>query len=265
MRPPAGQSTNSTLVTHAGASTGSWSHARTLAPGGERARPAGANGGAPSRALHRCVDRRGDRGRRVSAVASGGHTFDDFTLPGTESQAALDLLESRFPAQSGATATVVLHAPTGTLETPGGRSRDRRRRRRAAAALPQDPTVSGPVPSKSPSITLVNVQYSQTTAELGVPAFQALEDATAAGDRGRAARSRSAGRSPTSPESPKSSASDLVGLLVAIVILVFAFGSILAAGLPIGTALLGLAVGLSGIRSSRRSPTSAARRPSSAR
>src|SRR5262245_36387351 len=50
------------------------------------------------------------------AIASGGHTFDDFTIPDTESQSALDLLESRFPAQSGASATVVLHATTGTLE-----------------------------------------------------------------------------------------------------------------------------------------------------
>src|SRR6201991_4564635 len=41
------------------------------------------------------------------AVAAGGAFKDDFTVPGIESQKAQDLLEQRFPAQSGTQATLV--------------------------------------------------------------------------------------------------------------------------------------------------------------
>jgi len=47
------------------------------------------------------------------AVALDGQTNDNFTIPGAQSQQALDLLEERFPSQSGATATVVFDAPQG--------------------------------------------------------------------------------------------------------------------------------------------------------
>jgi len=41
-----------------------------------------------------------------------------FSLPGTESQRAIDLLKKNFPAQSGETDTIVLHARTGTVRDP---------------------------------------------------------------------------------------------------------------------------------------------------
>ena len=43
---------------------------------------------------------------------------DNFTIPGTESQHATDLLKERFPAQAGATAQVVLHSRSGALTDP---------------------------------------------------------------------------------------------------------------------------------------------------
>ena len=46
------------------------------------------------------------------AIAVGGSFKDDFTVPGIESQKAQDLLEQRFPAQSGTQATLVFSAPT---------------------------------------------------------------------------------------------------------------------------------------------------------
>src|SRR3712207_9468088 len=41
------------------------------------------------------------------ATAAGGAFKDDFTVPGIEAQKAQDLLEDRFPAQSGTQATLV--------------------------------------------------------------------------------------------------------------------------------------------------------------
>lgn len=49
----------------------------------------------------------------VLAVPFGGSFASDFKLPGTESQKALDLLKSRFPAQSGDSARIVFQAKTG--------------------------------------------------------------------------------------------------------------------------------------------------------
>ncbi|HEX7097334.1 MAG TPA: hypothetical protein VF183_15715, partial [Acidimicrobiales bacterium] len=47
----------------------------------------------------------------ISALgnAYGGDPVDSFEIPGTESQAAFDLLDERFPEQSGSTARVVFH------------------------------------------------------------------------------------------------------------------------------------------------------------
>src|SRR5699024_5319880 len=50
-------------------------------------------------------------------VVWGGDTSDEFAIPGTESQRAMDLLESRFPEQSGSNARVVFAAPEGTALT----------------------------------------------------------------------------------------------------------------------------------------------------
>src|SRR5947209_13283163 len=53
----------------------------------------------------------------IFAVSSsvGKKTASDFTLPGTGTQHALDLLRSQFPAQAGDADQIVFHAPSGTL------------------------------------------------------------------------------------------------------------------------------------------------------
>ena len=58
----------------------------------------------------------------VFAKASGGRTFDNFKIPDAQSQTAADLLVSRFPQQSGTSATVVFQAKTGTLDEPAAQS-----------------------------------------------------------------------------------------------------------------------------------------------
>lgn len=179
------------------------------------------------------------------AVASGGETFDNFRIPDSESQTALDLLESRFPAQSGGAATVVFHAPTGTLEDPSVQGAIEETAANLAK-LPQPSTVSEPLTSPDGATAIVEVQYAQTVPELGTPAFDDLQTATEpAAEAG--IQVAFGGGLVDYAEAPRSSASDLVGLVVAIIILLFAFGSFVAAGLPIGTALLGLVVGISGI------------------
>src|SRR5690348_630039 len=61
----------------------------------------------------------------VLAVSSsvGKKTASDFTLPGTGSQHAVDLLKSRFPAQAGDADQIVFHARGGTLTNSADRAR----------------------------------------------------------------------------------------------------------------------------------------------
>src|SRR3954465_12666188 len=54
------------------------------------------------------------------AVAVGGSFKDDFTVPGIESQKAQDLLEQRFPAQSGTQATILFSARDGRFDRRDG-------------------------------------------------------------------------------------------------------------------------------------------------
>src|SRR6516165_5892321 len=60
----------------------------------------------------------------VISRAAGGKTTNTFSIPGTQSQQAADLLSKRFPAQSGSSVQVVFAAPaSGTLTAPADRAK----------------------------------------------------------------------------------------------------------------------------------------------
>ncbi len=61
----------------------------------------------------------------------GGDTTDDFSIPGTEAQQGVDLLEERFPIQGGVGGQVVFADPDGDVTDPRIASRHRRHSRRA--------------------------------------------------------------------------------------------------------------------------------------
>ncbi len=54
----------------------------------------------------------------AATVSQGGSTSDDFSIPGTESQKAQDLLEAKFPAKAGAESTIVFTTDSGKLTDP---------------------------------------------------------------------------------------------------------------------------------------------------
>ena len=63
----------------------------------------------------------------VLAGTVGGQFTNEFAVPGTESQKALDLLQDRFPAAANEGATVVFYADRAAFETASVRRRSRRR------------------------------------------------------------------------------------------------------------------------------------------
>jgi RND superfamily putative drug exporter len=187
----------------------------------------------------------------VAVLAKGldGHTTDNLRIPGTQSQQALDLLEARFPEQSGGTATVVFRAPDG-ITNPSVQPAITA----AVHNLEQIPHVTsvtdpyGPlgaaIISKSGDIALVTAQYDVPAQQLSRDAYDQLQDAVAPATKA-GVDVAFGGAVVDYADQPPQGNSDLIGLLAAVVILLFAFGSVIAMGLPILTALFGLGVGIS--------------------
>ncbi len=176
----------------------------------------------------------------------GGEFNDTFRIPGAESQAATDLLTERFPTQSGASGRVVFHAPASSH----GLERRVVESSRAALARGQDVTgVTDPWTPGSGAVSAdgrtayVDVQYDVSL----LTARHAHEAAAAvAGARAGGVRAEISGTIANAGDTAKGQ--EGLGILVAMVVLLVAFGSAVAMGIPIGTAVIGIVVGLAGMK-----------------
>ncbi|HTE60814.1 MAG TPA: MMPL family transporter, partial [Solirubrobacteraceae bacterium] len=110
----------------------------------------------------------------AGAIAAGGGFEDDFTVPGIESQKAQDLLEARFPAQSGTQATVVFTSRDGTLQP-----RDVRGALDAIGRQPHVVSVEGLQISEDGRTGFAVVGYDEPADALDAKPRERLEDATA--------------------------------------------------------------------------------------
>ena len=178
--------------------------------------------------------------------ALGGAFSDSGRLEGTDSQRAYDLLGDEMPERSGESATVVFHDPAGI---------DRPEAQAAIGAylddvrtLPRVAAVSSPVDSAAQIAADRSVAFAAVdfTPEGDVP----LETAAAAMAEKAAALEQAGvevafgGDLFQEVEIP---ASEVVGLLAAAVILLVAFGSVVAMGLPIVSALVGVAASIAAL------------------
>lgn len=187
----------------------------------------------------------------ASGRLAGGELHDEFTIPGVESQQALDVLQETFPAQAGARAQVVVHTPDGKLSDPANAEAVAD----AFAAINELPHVVGAVDpvaaaeagtsgtmSADGTIGLGAVQFDKPAMELDAEVYEALQDAT--GPVSDAGMDVSFGGDLAQHNERSGTGSEALGLLAAAIILVIAFGSIIAMGLSIGTALFGLGTGV---------------------
>ncbi|RSS18196.1 MMPL family transporter [Streptomyces sp. WAC05458] len=170
---------------------------------------------------------------------------NDFSMPGTEAQQAYDLLEERFPELNadGATARVVFRAEYGKITDPGAKKAVQETVRDLGND-PQVTRVTDPYATRSVSedgsTAYAQVSYQVPASDLEESSRTALQDAVEqAGSHelsvevgGNAVNAVAGGHS-----------SEALGLAVAAVVLVLTFGSLLAAGLPLLTAVLGVGIG----------------------
>ncbi|MBC7290500.1 MAG: MMPL family transporter, partial [Actinotalea sp.] len=175
------------------------------------------------------------------------------SIPGTESQAALDRLASTFPQISGASALVVVVAPEGgTVDDPAvaGPVEDAVAAMAAidgvaAAVSPFDATLATGAVDADRDAALVSVQMSAGASEVGDATKDALRQAAADLQAtlpvGAVA---SLGGELFSVEFPEPHLAELIGVGVALVVLLLTLGSFVAAGMPLANALVGVGVSL---------------------
>ncbi|MER7548236.1 MMPL family transporter [Spirillospora sp. NPDC127506] len=177
----------------------------------------------------------------VGSQAAGSAYHNDFSLPGTESQAAADLMTEHGSRQAGATVQIVAADPRGLdgHRADIGRMLDRVR------GLPGVTGVGELSVSSSGTIGYATVTLDGAAEDVPADRVTAIIE-TAQAAAGDGLRIELGGDPVRGAEEGGGGAAEGAGMLAALVVLVLLFGSLVAAALPLGTALfaVGGAVGL---------------------
>ncbi|MFF2326885.1 MULTISPECIES: MMPL family transporter [unclassified Streptomyces] len=183
----------------------------------------------------------------VGAVMAPAAPDDSNGMSGIEAQQAFDLIQQRYPgtAADGASARIVFVAPDGQNVTAAAN--------KAAItafvdeAAHSSPQVSGAVSpfaagtvSDDGSTAYATVTYKVASSDLSDASRTALEDAV--DDARDAGLSVEAGGDVLSAQVEAGGSSEVIGIVLAAVVLLITFGSLAAAGLPLLTAVLGVGV-----------------------
>ena len=181
----------------------------------------------------------------------GDNTNDSVTLPGTNSQQAADTLSKPFPDQANGSSPIVLHVSNGKLTD----SQYSQAVNQAAADVAKAPDVASVVNpltsqgaaalSKDQRTGYLSVTLSVSPGSMSVDDAQAIIDAAAKPAQAAGIQVETGGQLGEKVSKPSTEISELIGILAAMVILTFTFGTVVAMLLPIATAILGLASTLS--------------------
>ena len=187
---------------------------------------------------------------------AGSHYSTNFTLGHTDAQRAADLLQSHFPAQSGDTDQIVFHAKNGKLTDPAVQSAIEPMLA-AVEKMPHVTSVTSPFDpnagtriSKDGTIGFATVTFDEKPNALPVSAIKDVIS-RAQTIESDALQVELGGQAIEQTEFAPPSATTGIGVLAAVIVLLISFGSFLAMGLPIVTALFGLGTGIGLIGLSR--------------
>jgi len=182
------------------------------------------------------------------AFSLQGEFNDHFSIPGADSQKAFDLLEERFPSQSGETATIVFQSDSGIASQEA----QIKALLDSVAAMPHvgavnDSPLTNPANINADgTVGYATVQFDEITADLpskDIDTYISTVDAAATDTL----RIEQGGPVVEQHEAEEPGGETFVALFAAAVVLLIAFGSVIAMGLPLITALAGLAAGFLGM------------------
>jgi RND superfamily putative drug exporter len=191
----------------------------------------------------------------VVGQASGDKTNDNLTLPGTGSTRATELLEDNLPEQAYGSNPLAFESKAGPLTEPKyARAIEETAKRLAAmhevnsaiSPLSKEGAEAGLL-SKDKTVAYIPVILGVGPGELTEEQAQAVLNAADPAEKVGLEPSVGAyvGQQLSKPDT---GISDAIGIAAAIVILLFAFGTATAMVMPIGSAIVGLAISLSVIR-----------------
>ncbi|MER5903229.1 MMPL family transporter [Streptomyces mirabilis] len=184
----------------------------------------------------------------MTAFGGTGKLDNTFAIPGSESQRALDRMKTDFPTFSGTSAQIVFTATDGQKVTGPADSARIRAALDAAGSAPQVAKVVSPFDAHTISAdgttAVAQVRYEVPQSALEPNALDELKSAVAgANQQGMRV---DVGGSAFGNAPSESHRSDIIGVGVALVILTLTFGSLLTAGIPVVTALFGVATAIFG-------------------
>src|SRR3954452_10718570 len=187
----------------------------------------------------------------VAAKGIGQQTSDNLVLPGTDSQQANDTLTKQFPSQANGTNPLTFRAPAGKklTDSPYKSAIDNVEKayqndhRIEKAVSPFSSDGSAQI-TKDKGIAYISLTLKDSPSELNVDEAHKIIDVANPAKVG-GARVAAGGYLGQKVSKPSTHVSEVVGIAAAVVILLLTFGTFVAMGLPILTAILGLATGLS--------------------
>jgi RND superfamily putative drug exporter len=185
--------------------------------------------------------------------AAGSKTSENLTLPGTGSTIATELLEENLPEQAYGSNPLVFEAPAGKKLTEPKYAAAIEETAARLAELPNVNSAQSPLQqgsktiSKDQSIAYIPVVLADGPGEINEAEAQEILD-TAKPAEAAGVNASIGGYVGQQLSKPSTEFAEVVGLVAAVVILLFAFGTATAMMLPIVSALIGLACALSIIK-----------------
>ncbi|WP_382308889.1 MMPL family transporter [Herbiconiux sp. UC225_62] len=174
----------------------------------------------------------------------GGTLSTSFEIPGTESQQAIDMLDQRFPQASGGSAKVIYVAPTGgqisdhQSDIVDNATKLASLDHVSGVTDPWDQNANGQI-SDDGTMAFTTIQYDVPTTSL-TPDDDA--DVVAIGSEAAVDGVTVAYSNVADPPAEGIDYTEVIGLVVAFIVLLITFGSLLAAGMPLITAVMGVAI-----------------------
>ncbi|MEU5716786.1 MMPL family transporter [Streptomyces sp. NPDC020403] len=178
----------------------------------------------------------------AGAAAFSGPTTSKFSIPGTESQKALDSLAREFPQAGGATGTIVVAAPEGGTLTPSAVAPVTEEAAEVPGVLAAVDPFEAKAVSRDGRYALIQVQFASGVDGITDTQREAFRKAGASVADLRVEHGGEIMRGV-----PEVGSTEIIGVAVAALVLVLTFGSLVAAGMTLLNALVGVAAGMAGL------------------
>jgi RND superfamily putative drug exporter len=181
-----------------------------------------------------------------AAAGAGGEAADDFSIPGTETQQALDLFKEHSPAFGGADSTLVFSVDSGKITDPGPRAAiegalEKVKDLRGVVQVADPFAKQAPV-SRDGRLTAVDVRYDLEPGDLDKTDGEKLEAAGRTAESG-GVQVEARGILIDLAAEQEAPVGELIGVAIAIVLLTLLFRSGAAMGATLIGALMGVMVG----------------------